>query len=212
MSEEVLQNFFGSIGGQLLVVAAIVLLLVLVAKTDKKKMDAKMMVKTAVLIAVAYVLNQITLYRMPQGGSVTPGSMFVIVFIGYLFGTKQGILAGMAFGLLDLLINPYVIHPVQLLLDYPLAFGALGLGSLFRNSKNGLLKTYVVGIVCRFIVSSLSGIIFFLDITNGVIPGLVAAISYNLFYVGTEGVVTAVILCIPQVSRFFEKLRSDNQI
>lgn len=205
--EEILQNFFGSITGQLATIAVIVILMVLVAKTDKKKMDVNVMVKTAILIAIAYVLNQITLFRMPQGGSVTPFSMLFIVLVAYLFGAKQGVTAGIVFGLLDLLIKPYVIHPVQLILDYPLAFGALGLGAVLRNQKHGLMKTYLVGILGRFIISSISGIIFFMDTTNGVWPGLIAAIGYNFTYIATEGFATVLILFIPQLNSLFDKYK-----
>lgn len=205
--EEILQNFFGSIAGQITTIAVIVMLMVLVAKTDKKKMDVNVMVKTAILIAIAYVLNQITLFRMPQGGSVTPFSMLFIVLAAYLFGAKQGVTAGIVFGLLDLLIKPYVIHPVQLILDYPLAFGALGLGAVLRNQKHGLMKTYLVGILGRFIISSISGIIFFMDTTNGVWPGLIAAIGYNFTYIAAEGFATVLILFIPQLNGLFDKYK-----
>ncbi len=205
--EEILQNFFGSIAGQLTTIAVIIILMVLVAKTDKKKMDVNVMVKTAILIAIAYVLNQITLFRMPQGGSVTPFSMLFIVLVAYLFGAKQGVTAGIVFGLLDLLIKPYVIHPVQLILDYPLAFGALGLGAVLRNQKHGLMKTYLVGILGRFIISSISGIIFFMDTTNGVWPGLIAAIGYNFTYIAAEGFATVLILFIPQLNSLFDKYK-----
>lgn len=205
--EEILQNFFGSIAGQITTIAVIVILMVLVAKTDKKKMDVNVMVKTAILIAIAYVLNQITLFRMPQGGSVTPFSMLFIVLVAYLFGAKQGVTAGIVFGLLDLLIKPYVIHPVQLILDYPLAFGALGLGAVLRNQKHGLMKTYLVGILGRFIISSISGIIFFMDTTNGVWPGLIAAIGYNFTYIAAEGFATVLILFIPQLNGLFDKYK-----
>ena len=205
--EDILQNFFGSIGGQLLTIAIIVILMIAVAKTDKKKMDVNIMVKTSILIAIAYVLNQITLYRMPQGGSVTPFSMLFLVLVGYLFGVKQGVIAGVVFGLLDLLINPYVIHPIQLILDYPLAFGALGIGALVRNHKNGLIKTYLIGILGRFIVASLSGIIFFLDVTSGVWAGLIVAISYNFTYIAVEGLMTILILFIPSFTKIFDKYK-----
>lgn len=206
--EEILQNFFGSLAGQLTTIAAIVAMLVLVARTDKKKMDVNIMIKTSILIAIAYVLNQLTIYRMPQGGSVTPFSMLFIVLVGYLFGPKQGVLAGVVFGLLDLLIKPYVIHPVQLFLDYPLAFGALGLGAMLRNQKHGLIKSYLIGIFGRFIVSSISGIIFFMDITGGVWAGLIAAIGYNFTYIAAEGFFTILILFIPQLNKLFDKFKT----
>ncbi len=205
--EEILQNFFGSLVGQITTIVVIVALMILVAITDKKKMDISIMIKTAMLIAIAYVLNQLTLFRMPQGGSVTPFSMLFIVLVGYLFGPKQGVLAGVVFGLLDLLMKPYVIHPVQLILDYPLAFGALGLGAMLRNQNHGLIKTYLLGILGRFIISSISGIIFFLDSTNGVWAGLITAIGYNFTYIAAEGFLTVLILFVPQLNKLFEKFK-----
>ena len=71
---------------------------------------------------------------MPQGGSVTLLSLLPIAVITYLYGTKRGVTAGVALGLVNLIFGPYVIHPVQLLLDYPIAFGALGLGGALRLS------------------------------------------------------------------------------
>ena len=209
--EEILTNFFGSVWGQIVVAVAIAAVLIGAAFTDKRKFDVSVLVKTAILIAIAYVLNQSTTFmpflRMPQGGSVTPFSMLFIVLVGYLFGIRQGILAGVAFGLLDLLINPYVIHPIQMLLDYPLAFGALGIGAFLRNKKNGLIKTYLVGILGRFIVSSISGIIFFMDVTNGLAAGLYAALAYNFTYIAAEGAITVLVLLIPGLVKTFDKFK-----
>ena len=109
---------------------------------------------------------------------------------------------------MDLLIKPYIIHPVQLFLDYPLAFGALGIGSLLRNQKHGLMKTYLLGISARFIISSISGIIFFMDLTNGTWAGLVTAVGYNFTYIAAEGCITIVILLVPQINKLFEKFKT----
>ena len=130
MSEEMLQSFFKSLKGQITVTVIIALLLfgiMVITGKNEKKSKTKALTYSAIMIAIAFALNQITLFKMPQGGSVTPFSMLIVILIAYYFGPRQGIMAGMVFGLLDLLINPYAIHPVQILLDYPLAFGALGL-------------------------------------------------------------------------------------
>ena len=146
-----LQGFFESMEGQIFVVVLIVLVFALIFKLSKKEdnNNIKALTYSAISVAVAYVLNQITLFRMPQGGSITPFSMLFIVMIGYYFGVRQGILAGVAFGLLDLLINPYVIHPVQMLIDYPLAFGSLGMGAVLV--KRGIVPTYLLGVFGRFV-------------------------------------------------------------
>ena len=46
-----------------------------------KKTDTKILVISAMLVALAVVLNQIKLFTMPQGGSVSPFTMVPIVLI-----------------------------------------------------------------------------------------------------------------------------------
>ena len=128
-----------------------VLMLVLItlggkSKGANRKVDIKAMTVSALLIAIAMVLSNVKIFTMPQGGSITLLSLLPIAVVTYLYGTKRGIMAGVALGLVNLIFGPYVIHPAQLLLDYPIAFGALGIGGAFRNGKNGLTKVYVVGV------------------------------------------------------------------
>ena len=147
-----IQEFFDSTGGQIAVIAVIVLLFGVILYSDKgKKADTKAVAVSAVLVALAIILNQLVLFRMPQGGSITAFSMVPIVLCTYFFGIRRGLMAGMCVGLIDLIFSPYVIHPVQLILDYPLAFGALALGGIFATQKNGLIKSYVFGVFCRYI-------------------------------------------------------------
>ena len=84
----------------------------------------------AMCIAIAFVLSCIRLFRMPQGGSITPASMLPLVLFMVACGPLQGFVVGCAYGLLQLITDPYIIHPIQLLLDYPLASGAMILGCL----------------------------------------------------------------------------------
>ena len=71
--------------------------------------------------------------------------------IGYFFGPVQGILCGIAYGMLQLAIGPYVVHPAQLLLDYPIAFGMLGLSGFFHKRSDGLIPGYIVGVFGRLV-------------------------------------------------------------
>ena len=157
-----MQSFFESTIGKVSVIAVIVLLLLLIFLPNRKysestKPDIKALTISALLIALAMILSQIKVYSMPQGGSVTLFSLLPIALCSYLLGPKKGIMAGIALGLVNLIFGPYVIHPAQLLLDYPLAFGAMGVGGIFRNTKNGLTVSYLLGQVflCCFIRSYL---------------------------------------------------------
>ena len=207
MSGEVLQSFFESVTGQIATVVVIFLLLVLVMRTNEKKNDVSILVKTAILLAVTFVLNHITLFRMPQGGSITAFSMFALFLVSYLFGARQGILAGLAYGLLDLVLNPYVIHPMQIFLDYPLAFGAIGIGGLLRNNNNGIITGYLLGVLGRYLIVVLSGIIFWGEYAAEGFNAVSWSFFYNMTYILPEAVITVLILMIPQVRNLFDRFK-----
>ena len=161
---EQLQTFFSSTAGKVLVIAIIIVVLAFILKGNKKEekpVDVKALTISSLLIALSVILGNIKIFEMPQGGSITLMSILPIVLCGYLLGTKRGVLAGICVGLLNLIFGPYIIHPVQLFLDYPIAYGALGLSGLVSNSKNGLTKGYLIGLAGRYICAFLSGWIFF---------------------------------------------------
>ena len=202
-----LQGFFESVQGQIIIVLFIILAFALIFRMSKKenKGNVKALTYSAIAVALAYVLNQFTLFRMPQGGSITPFSMLFIVIIGYFFGTRQGVLAGAAFGMLDLLINPYVIHPIQMLIDYPLAFGALGIGAVL--SKKGIVPTYLLGVFGRLVCSVLSGVIFFGSYAPEGQGAFMYSLTYNGSYMGAEALITCILLAIPTVRNAMEKVK-----
>lgn len=215
-----LQSFFESYTGKATSVAviAVILLIILIAGRPKSKeateskrihTDTLSLTLSAVLIAASFVLSTFTMFRMPQGGTVTPFSMLPIAVCAYLLGTRTGVMAGTALGLINLIVNPYVIHPMQLLLDYPAAFAALGLGGFARETKAGLPLVYLIGIFGRLICSTASGVIFFAEYAEGTgMNPLVYSIVYNGTYIGAEGAITLVILLLPPVKAAMEKLKA----
>jgi thiamine transporter len=162
---------------------------------------------SAILMALSVALGALTLFRMPQGGSVTPFSMLPIFLAAYYFGVGRGLLVGVGVGLLNLLLNPYIIHPVQVLLDYPLAFGALAIGGLLRHHKKiGMIIGYLLGVFCRYLVAVASGVIFFSAYAPENFNGLTWSLWYNLTYLGVEAVMTVVVLLLPTVRTALDKL------
>lgn len=204
-----LQNFFESATGQIVTIIVILLLFMGVLISGKgKKTDTKTLVTSALLIALAVVLKQIRLFPMPQGGDVSAFGMLPIAICAYFFGVRRGIMAGMCVGLIDFIFSPYVIHPIQLLLDYPLAFGAIGLAGLLRNKKAGLIGGYLLGVLGRYICSVLSGIIFFGAYAPPGFNAVTWSVWYNLTYLGAEAVITVILLLIPPVKNTFYRLKT----
>lgn len=159
------------------------------------------LVFSAMGIALAMVTSYIKVWEMPMGGSVTLLSMLFICLIGYWFGAKYGIITGVAYGLLQFVVDPYVLSIPQVLFDYPFAFGALGLSGFFSNRKYGLQIGYAVGVLGRFVFSTLSGAIFFAAYApEGMNPWVYSSL-YQGTYLGTEGIVTLVIISLPPVTK-----------
>lgn len=209
MSAEQIQAFFESAPGQGIAVGAVILLFLLILVSGKnKKTDTRGLVLSAVFVALYIVLNQLTLFRFPQGGSITAFSMLAITACGYLLGTRRAVMAGMCAGLLELIFNPYVIHPLQLLLDYPLAVGALGFAGLIHSGKWSIPSGYLLGVLCRYLCVVLSGILFFGAYAPEGFNAFTWSIYYNLVYIGAETLITLPILFLPPIRSTLQRLRS----
>ncbi|WP_071132477.1 energy-coupled thiamine transporter ThiT [Alterileibacterium massiliense] len=208
---EQLQTFFSSTAGKVLVIAVIIVVLAFILKGNKKEekpVDVKALTISSLLIALSVILGNIKIFEMPQGGSITLMSILPIVLCGYLLGTKRGVLAGICVGLLNLIFGPYIIHPVQLFLDYPIAYGALGLSGLVSNSKNGLTKGYLIGLAGRYICAFLSGWIFFGAYAPESFNAVTWSLWYNFTYLAAEGILTIIIINIPSVKKAFQSLKT----
>lgn len=165
------------------------------------KLTVKQLVFCAMALALGTILSEIKIIDFPWGGSATLLSMLVICLPGYLFGLGAGLLTGVAYGVLQILIDPYILFPLQLVMDYLLAFGALGLSGLFASSKNGLIKGYLVGIMGRYVFVVLSGCIFFAEYAWEGWPVVPYSLVYNGIYIFAEAAITLVILAIPAVRK-----------
>ncbi len=199
MSWESFSNFFNTSFGMVAVsVVACFCIFIMVGSLYKNKhLSIKTLTYSSLAICLSLILSNVKLFHLPQGGSVTAFSMFFIVLIGYWFGPLVGVLGGFTCGLLQLAIAPYVVHPIQLLLDYPFAFGALGLSGFYRSGKNGLLKGYLFGVSGRFLCSFLSGFIFFASYAPENLNPVLYSFIYNLSYIVPEAVLTIILISVP---------------
>ena len=182
----------------ILMVAALVIPIVL-SRKNSKKMSAKQLTFCAVAMALALVTSFIKVASLPMGGSITLFSMFFMCFIGYLYGPKIGIMTGVAYGILQLIIEPYIYAPLQVLLDYPLAFGALGLSGFFSKKKFGLTTGVIVGILGRYICHVISGYVFFASYAPEGMNPMIYTLGYNATYIVPEMIATVIILMLPPV-------------
>ncbi|MDD2458734.1 MAG: energy-coupled thiamine transporter ThiT, partial [Eubacteriales bacterium] len=150
-------------------------------------------------IALSSVLSLVKLFAMPQGGSVTAASMLPILFVALAFGPAWGMGVGAVYGLLQFVIEPYSAHWASVILDYPLAFGLLGLAGFFAVPKADRLEerqilrrlggirwpmvivAVLTGMFGRTISHVLSGIVFYASYAGDQNP-LIYSLVYNLSY------------------------------
>ena len=117
----------------------------------------KILVEGALCVALSVVLSNLRLFTLPQGGSITI-EMTPLLFFAYRHGFKWGVGVGALSGVFQLIFGGYIVHPVQALLDYPLAFASLGVLGVFQ--KRPLLGIFIAG-ASRLLCHVLSGVVFF---------------------------------------------------
>lgn len=164
-------------------------------------------------IALATLLSLLTLYRMPQGGTITPASMLPIIFCALAFGPVWGIGIGAVYGLLQFIVAPFAAHWASIILDYPLAFAMLGLAGLFAPRRSirigqghvlrriGLLKMRRImagiwlAVLGRLVMHLLSGVIFYraYAMDAGQNPWIYSII-YNVSYMVPEAVIVTILM------------------
>ncbi len=190
--------------GVAIIVAAIIIVLAIALAIGFKKQKSvqfttRQLVFSAMALALALVTSEIKVINMPMGGAVTLFSMLFIVLIGYWYGPAAGIATGVAYGLLQFVLEPIFYTIPQMLTDYPLAFGALGLAGFFCNKKHGLSKGYIAAVLGRYFFAFLSGWIFFGSYAPENMGAVVYSLVYNGAYLIPEAIITLIVINIPPV-------------
>lgn len=182
-----------------ILVIAIVLMSVFGDKEKQSEFNTKSLTYAAICVATSFALSYVKFFSLPQGGSVTFASMLPLCLYSYMFGTRKGVIAGVVYGLLQFIQSPQFYQPMQALLDYPIAFSAIGLAGIarrFKFLKGNMFAEFAVGtsiaIVLRYFAHVISGYFVF---SSWMMPGYTAvswAFVYNLFTIVDLAIVLAV--------------------
>ena len=149
-------------------IVAIVCLAVITDMKNKTHFDSRCIALAGITVALSFALSYIKMFSMPQGGSITLASLLPIMLFAFIYGPKKGIFVGCIYGALQAMQNPYLIHPAQFLLDYPVAFATVGLAGAFNKIKQldklpqvkFALGAVIAG-VFRFLAHVFSGVFAF---------------------------------------------------
>lgn len=178
--------------------AAILLTLLVYLYKQSMRLSTHVVVTVGLMFAMAALLHQFRLYHMPQGGSVTLGAMLPLLFISYRYGMGMGALTGFLYGIFNMMQDPYLLHPVQVLFDYPLPYMALSLAALLPRHR--LIST-AIAFGARFVCHVVSGVVFFASYAPVGTDPLIYALTFNAAYLIPEFLICFMLLKVLPVRR-----------
>ncbi|HWQ51870.1 MAG TPA: energy-coupled thiamine transporter ThiT [Terriglobales bacterium] len=177
------------------------------AQTSK----TRILVECGIMMAFSMALSYVKIWEMPMGGSVTALSMLPLVLLGYKYGLKWGLTAGVAFGLMQLMFQAnYLVGlsafsvVVAVFFDYIFAFGALGLSGLMKGKKGGFAAGAAIAVFARFLCHFVVGFAVWAAFADQVaVEGMnpvLYSFLYNIAYMGPEFITTTAAAFVMQKS------------
>lgn len=182
------------------------ILLIAFIKFKSLKFDSKLIARIGLAIALAFILDMLKIYRLPNaGGIISLGSMIPIMLISFIYGPSIGLFTGFIFGVFKLILDPYILNPIQVLFDYPLPFMAVGVAGFFKNKYLGA----TIGMVLRFVCHFISGVVFFGSYAPSGISPIIYSLAVNGFAVGGELLICLILLAFLPIERLIKTLKSN---
>lgn len=203
-----LENFKTLFSSPLTLITLIGFAILLIAfiKFKSLKFDSKLVTRIGLAIALAFILDMLKVYTLPNGGgSISLGSMIPILILSFTYGPSIGLFTGFLFGILKLTIDPYILNPIQVLFDYPLPFMAVGVAGFFKNKYLGA----TLGMLLRFICHFISGVVFFGSYAPAGMSPIVYSLVVNGFAVGGELLICLALLAFLPIEQLIKTLKTN---
>ncbi|WP_341778705.1 energy-coupled thiamine transporter ThiT [Levilactobacillus sp. HBUAS70063] len=169
-------------------------------------MKPQALTETALFSALAIILSYIIIFRAPQGGSISL-VMAPILIISLKQGVGPGVFCGVVTGAITFMFGGFFVAPLQVVCDYLLAYGAIGLAGLFsrgfltamRRDQRKLAMTYTLtaGVLAgglRLFFHTLAGIAFYTSYAPKGQPVWLYSLIYNSLYVIPDTILA--IICV----------------
>lgn len=179
---------------------------------SKNFISIRMTTEISIGIALAVVLGLFSkLIQMPYGGSINLSALPLLI-LALRHGVGIGIITGGLYGVVDFVLNPYIFHPIQVVLDYPIAFGLLGLAGLGFSRDMGqsnfqqrlrVALGIMLGNAMRLAAHFISGMVFFGEYAPEGQPVWLYSLGYNASYIVPETIIE--ILLVQFILRFVHR-------
>ncbi|WP_071027316.1 energy-coupled thiamine transporter ThiT [Peptoniphilus raoultii] len=164
-----------------------------------KNNSTKSLVTAGLCIALSQILSYLKVLEMPQGGSVTCGSMVPIILFALIYGMGPGLLAAFVYGLLQFVLGGvFSLHPLSIIIDYLLGFGVLGFAGIFSAKKNTISATLgaLLASCLRFVMVVLSGAVVWKAYAPEGMNPWIYSITYNASYMIPETILTVILVAL----------------
>ncbi|MGL5869984.1 energy-coupled thiamine transporter ThiT [Clostridium chrysemydis] len=186
----------------LIVIFTIIVFIFYIRELKNKRLKTRELVIIGVMSAASFILHTIQFIKYPQGGGITLLSMLPILLLSIIYGARVGMTSGLIVGILELLIGGFVVHPVQILLDYILSNMFLGLSGIFGSDKK---YKYILGsglaMFLSLVTCIISGVVFFGNFAPKGMNVLLYSIIYNGSSMGVESVITLIVLFLLPINK-----------
>lgn len=169
----------------------------------KIKLTTHILINISLMLALSIILNQLRIYHLPQGGAVTLGGMIPLLIISFRYGAGIGTLAGFVMGLITIIQDPFIVHPVQVLFDYPLPFMAMGLAGIWKEK---VFFGTILAFVGRFFFHFISGLVFFSSYAPEGTSPVIYSLAANASYIVPDMLICLLILKILPVQRLLSAM------
>lgn len=159
----------------------------------------------ALMLALSTVLYTFAVFRLPNGGAITFGSMVPLIVYAFLYDVKWSLLVSFAFVVIQLIIGFYpppsqdfLSFFILILLEYVIVFGIPGLagvfGKLFKGKTASMVGATVIIMVIQFICHFISGILIWNSNAPAGQPVWLYSLGYNASYMVGELIISVVLV------------------
>lgn len=178
--------------------------------------NTRVIVEVSIMVALAFVFEVVftAFPGMPMGGRISL-SMLPIIIVSWRRGIVPGIVAGLVFGVLNMLLDgigpaawgiTWTVFVGAIFIDYLFAFGSVGLAGLLKKPFNDNVYSFGAAIVMvgfiRFMFHFTAGLIFWAAWADEVQEGMNPAL-YSMIYNGTYMLPTTIFLLFVGVALYF---------
>lgn len=166
--------------------------------------NLKIIAEFALTLSLCTILNCITLFKMPFGGSVTLGHTAPLILFSFKNGAKAGFIAGFIYGIFQLIISFHIppaknfyIFILVIFLDYLIPYALIGLSPFYvktiKNKKSALIIGTIFSQILRLLSSVASGAFIWGEYVTKNINIWSYSLIYNSCYMIPETIITTII-------------------